>query len=97
MEVHVHTVSAALHALERAGLASIHQSRCLGAPPRLRAEQRAEIVRLAEVPPSELGLPYGRWSLAKLRDDLIENRVVSRMSREPRRRVLEKRGFAAVA
>jgi transposase len=97
LEVHVHTVYADLHAFGREGLASVSQSRCLGAPPRLTAEQRAEIVRLAEVPPYERGLPYGRWSLAQLRAYLIQNRVVRRISREHLRRVLEKRGFASVA
>lgn len=96
LEVHVHTVYADLHAFEHEGLASVHQSRCLGAPPRLTIGQRAEIARLAEVPPSELGLPYGRWSLAKLRAYLIEHRVVKRISREHLRRGLVKRGFASV-
>jgi hypothetical protein len=33
---------------------------------------------LAELPPYELGLPYGRWSLSKLRDYLIEQRLLPR-------------------
>ena len=97
LEVHVHTIYADLHAFGREGLASVHQSRCPGAPPRLTAEQRVEIARLAEVPPYELGLPYGRWSLAKLRTYLIKHHVVTRISREHLRRVMEKRGFASVA
>ena len=96
LEVHVHTVYADLHAFEHEGLASVHQSRCLGAPPRLTSGQRAEIARLAEVPPYKLGLPSGRWSLAQLRAYLIQHRVVKRISREPLRRGLVKRGFASV-
>jgi len=97
LEVHVHTVYADLHAFGQEGLGSVRQSRCLGAPPRLTAEQRAEITRLADVPPYELGLPYGRWSLAKLRTYLIQHRVVKRISREHLRRVLQKRGSASAA
>ncbi|WP_406698641.1 helix-turn-helix domain-containing protein [Singulisphaera sp. Ch08] len=83
------TVYADLHAFEREGLASVRQSRCLGAPPRLTTEQWEEIVRLAEVPLYELGLPYSRWSLAKLREYLIQYQVLKRISREHLRRVLE--------
>jgi transposase len=97
LEVHAHTIYSDLHAFGREGLASVHQSRCMGAPSRVTAEQRAEITRLAEVPPFELGLPYGRWSLAKLRAYLIQHHVVKRISREHLRRVLEKRGSASVA
>ncbi len=97
LEVHVHTVYSDLHAFEREGLRAVHPRRRQGAPPQLTTEQRAEICRLAEVPPYELGQPYGRWSLAKLRDYLIKQRLDKRISREHLRRVLEKRGFASAA
>src|SRR5215211_4160632 len=48
--------------------------RRLGAPPRLSRQQRQSICRLAQQSPSELGLPYGRWSLSKFRDYLISHR-----------------------
>jgi transposase len=97
LEVHVHTVDADLHAFEREGLASIHQRWCLGALPRLTAEQQVAIGRLAEGPPSELGLPSGRWSLAKRRAYLIRRRLVKRISREHLRRGLEKGDSASAA
>jgi len=59
---------------------------------RISAEQREEIVRLAERAPYELGLPYGRWSLSTLRAHLLKTRVVKRISREHLRQVLKKRG-----
>jgi hypothetical protein len=37
-----------------------------------------------------LGLPYRRWSLAKLQADLVRQRVVTAISREHLRRVLKK-------
>ena len=97
LEVPVHTVYSDLHAFQREGLMAVHPCRRQGAPPQLTAEQRAEICRLAEVPPYELGQPYGRWSLAKLRDYLLQRRLVKRISREHLRRVLEKRGSASAA
>jgi len=97
LEAHPHTVYTDLHAFARDGLASVRQPRCLGTPKRLTDEQRATICQLAEVPPYELGLPYGRWSLAKFRAYLLKRRLVKAISREHLRRVLEKGGSTSVA
>ena len=43
LDVHVHTVYADLRPFEQEGLASAQQSRRMGAPSRLTADQRAEI------------------------------------------------------
>lgn len=90
LEVHVHTTYADLHAFQRRGLDAIRRPRRAGAPARLRAAQVRTIWRLAETPPYDLGLPYGRWSLAKLRAYLIRQRVLKRIRREPLRRLLNK-------
>jgi len=52
--------------------------------------QQAAICALAEQAPYELGLPYGRWSLRKLRDYLVAERIVATLSREHLRRLLKK-------
>jgi hypothetical protein len=44
-----------------------------------------------------LGLPYGRWSLAKLRAYLIQPRLLKTISREHLRRVRKKGGWLFVA
>jgi len=54
-----------------------------------------EIARITEQSPTEFGLPYGRWSLATLQDDVIhQRRLLKAISREHLRRVLQKRIFA---
>src|SRR5262245_58533791 len=63
LEVHVHTTYADLLAFQHLGLGAIRQPRRAGAPTRLSAAQVRAIWRLAETPPHDLGLPYGRWSL----------------------------------
>jgi len=68
-----------------------------GAPARLNDEQQREILRLADSSPVDVGLPYGRWSLSKLRQYLLDEGVVSTISREHLRRVLKKGGCAFVA
>ena len=92
LEVHPNTIYADLHAFNQWGLASIEQSTQRGRPVRLTAEQKAAICRLAEQPPCEVGLPYGRWSLSKLRTYLIRQHIVSKISCEYIRRILKKGG-----
>jgi transposase len=93
--VHLNTIYADLHAFDASGLDCFEQLHKAGAPAHIIADQRAEIIRLVEVPPYELGLPYGRWSLSKLRGHLSKQRVVKTISREHLRRVLEKGGFTS--
>jgi len=92
LAAHGNTIYADLRAFHQQGLASVRQPRGAGAPARLTAAQAAEIYRLAELSPSAVGLPYGRWSLAKLRAYLLKRRLVKAISREYLRRLLEKRG-----
>jgi transposase len=97
LEVHPHTTYADLHAFPRQGLGAVCQPRRLGAPPRLTRAQLAAIWRLAETPPYEVGLPYGRWSLSKLRAYLRRRRVLKAISREHLRRLLKKGGSPSAA
>jgi transposase len=97
VQAHVNTVYADFRDFARHGLPSLSRPRTTGAPPSLSREQIATIWRLASQPPTALGLPFGRWSLAKLRADLIQQRVVRAISREHLRRVLKKGGTPCVA
>lgn len=92
LDIHVNTVYSDLQAFDRYGLGCLHQRLYGGAPARIANAQRAEILQLANTPPTDVGLPYGRWSLAKLRHSLLEHRVVKAISREHLRRVLKKGG-----
>jgi len=97
LAAHVNTIYSDLRCFHcRRGRAFLPQRR-LGAPPRLSRQQRQTICRLAQRSPSELGLPYGRWSLSTFRDYLIAHRIVSRISREHLRRVLKKGGTRSAA
>jgi site-specific recombinase XerD len=53
------------------------------------------IRHLADQPPGKRGLPYGRWSLAKLRDYVLQQRIVDQISREHLRRLLKKGASAS--
>lgn len=92
LAVHPHTIYNDLHLFQQEGVACVQAPPSVGAPVRISAEQREEIGRLAERAPCEVGLPYGRWSLSKLRAYLLKTRVVNRISREHLRQILKKRG-----
>jgi transposase len=94
LDVHVNTIYSDLRAFEQHGVASVGHRLRGGPPAQITDTQRAEMVRLAETPPAEMGLPYGRWSLSKLRGYLLKRRVVKAISREHLRRVLRKGGCA---
>jgi len=91
--VHPNTVYAVVHAFEQRGMAAVTAPVPRGAPSRVRPDQVAEMRRLADLSPTEVGLPHGRWSLANLRDYLIKKRIVKGISREHLRRLLKKGGF----
>jgi transposase len=95
LAVHVNTIYTCLHRFARMGIASLQRLPRQGAPARITAAQVDEIARIAEQSPTEFGLPYGRWSLAKLQDYVIhQRRLLKAISREHLRRVLKKRIFA---
>lgn len=91
---HPNTIYADLHAFDQEGVECLKEPAPPGPAADLSSAQIAEIVRITELPPYELGLPYGRWSLQKLCDYLIAQRVVKHLSREHLRRVLKKGGSA---
>jgi len=91
LAVHVNTIYTYLHTFAQYGVPYLERLRAPGAPQRISVAQVDEIVRIAERSPIEFGLPYGRWSLAKLRDYLIQQRrLVKAVSREHLRRILKK-------
>lgn len=95
LAIHANTIYTYLHGFAREGLAFVQHLRRPGAPARITEAQVDEIVRIAEQSPTEFGLPYGRWSLAKLQDYLTRPRgLLKALSREHLRRVLKKRTFA---
>ncbi len=94
LAVHINTIYACLHQFADLGLGLFQRAARPGAPQRITAIQRDEIARIAEQSPTEFGLPYGRWSLAKLQEYLVhQRRLLKAISREHLRRVLKKRIF----
>jgi len=92
LAAHPNTIRADLHAFDRDGWWAVEAAGRAPAPRGFTPEQITEVCRLAETAPYELGLPYGRWSLSKLRDYLLKGRFCRHLSREHLRRLLRKGG-----
>jgi transposase len=97
LAVHPNTAYAALRAFRQQGLTAIERPAPRGTPVRLEPAIVQQVLRLADRPPYELGLPYGRWSLATLRDYLLKHRILRRVSRERLRQLLKKGASACGA
>ncbi|HVM00118.1 MAG TPA: IS630 family transposase [Egibacteraceae bacterium] len=77
-----------IHAFNDKGFAALDPKWSGGRPPKIDDATRRAIRRVALSRPPDLGLPFTTWSLAKLRDHLIDTGVVEAISVEGLRRVL---------
>ena len=60
-----------------------------GRPPKFTEEQRSLIVETALCPPDLLGQPFTRWSLAKLREFILSERIADSICIETLRQMLK--------
>lgn len=85
-EAHVRNIIKAFNAQRLAGLDPKYG---VGRPPKFSEEQRSLIIETALCPPGLLGQPFTRWSLEKLRDFLIQQRIIGSISIETLRQMLK--------
>ncbi len=87
-----------LHNFNADGFESLYPRYAGGHPPVFTLAQRREIKTIAKSRPAEHGLPFSRWSLAKLADFLVAEGVVEDISHEGLRELLraENVSFQAV-
>jgi transposase len=86
--VHETYVRKILNGFNAEGLASIGNRYGIGRPRIFDDAVRREIYRVVTTPPVQLGLPFTVWSLPKLRDYLITQKIVATISIEWLRRIL---------
>jgi transposase len=72
------------------GLEALEPKTHPGRPAKFSEEQRSLIIETALCPPDLLGQPFRRWSLAKLREYIIEEGIIDSISIETIRRILHK-------
>ena len=87
-----------LHNFTADGFESLYPRYAGGRPPTFTLAERREIKKIAKSRPAGHGLPFSRWSLAKLADFLVAEGVVEDISHEGLRELLraENVSFQAV-
>jgi len=70
------------------GFASLPAKYGRGRPVEFTNEQRSLLIETALCPPDLLGQPFRRWSLSKLRDYALEQRIVDGIALETLRQML---------
>jgi transposase len=83
-----------LHNFNADGFDSVYPRYRGGRPPQFTLAQRREIKKIAKSKPAEHGLPFSRWSLAKLADFLVAEGVVEDISHEGLRELLRAEGVS---
>ena len=73
------------------GLETLDPKGRSGRPEEFTEDLRALIVEMALCPPKLLGQPFTRWSLAKLGDYLVEEKLVKSISVETLRTILREK------
>ena len=84
-EAHVRTI---IKSFNEEGFSALEPKYGMGRPKKFTAEQRSFIIETALCPPDLLGEPYRRWSLAKLRDFVVRERIVDSIAIETIRQML---------
>ncbi|WBC03739.1 IS630 family transposase [Micromonospora sp. WMMA1976] len=83
-----------IHAFNERGFDALDPKWNGGAPRRIDEQTRDWICVIARCDPRFLGRPFSCWSLAKLRDYLIDAGYVATISAETIRRILHERGVS---
>src|SRR5260221_721203 len=83
-----------IHNFNADGFDSLYPRYKGGRPPKFSREQRREIKRITLARPTDRGLPFSTWSLAKLAEHLVEEGVVEDISHEGLRALLREEGVS---
>lgn len=84
---HVRTI---IKGFDTDGFSALEPKYGVGRPPKFSEDQQSLIVEVAMLPPDLIGQPFKRWSLPKLRDYVIAEKIVSSISIETLRQLLRK-------
>jgi len=90
-EVDLHPINVRkwIHRFNERGLEGLRSGKSPGRPPLFTDEQRQQISLIAETNPRSLGLQFSRWSLQRLRKYLIDEGIVTCISVETVRQIIQ--------
>jgi len=85
-EQHIRNI---IKAFNERGLKALEPELKSGRPNKFTEDQCASIAETALCPPELLGMPFTRWSLEKLREYIIKDKLVTSISLEKLRSILK--------
>ena len=85
-EQHIRNI---IKAFNERGLKALEPEPKSGRPNKFTEDQCASIAETALCPPELLGMPFTRWSLEKLREYIIKDKIVTSISLEKLRSILK--------
>ncbi len=85
-QAHVRTI---IKSFNEEGFLALEPKYGIGRPKKFTEEQRSIIIETALCPPDLLGEPYRRWSLPKLRDFMVREKIVDSIAVETVRQMLK--------
>ncbi len=88
------TVAHWLHRFERSGISGLLDRPRSGRPSRISSDVLRHIAMVVSARPRDLGVPGTRWSLARLRQYLVQAGVVPALSLESLRVAMKRAGFS---
>jgi transposase len=88
------TVRDVVHDFNRDGFDALYPRYRGGRPRTFTLSERRKITRIALSVPSDVGAPFATWSLAKLADYLVAEEVVTDISHEGLRQLLDQEGVS---
>jgi transposase len=86
-----HHVRAVIKDFNECGLKALEPKSRSGRPTEFTEDDKAFIAETAQCPPDLLDCPFKRWSLEKLREYLIKEKIISSISIETLRTILREK------
>ena len=86
-----HHVRAIIKEFNKRSLKALEPKPRSGRPTEFTEDEKAFIAETAKCPPDLLDCPYKRWSLGKLREYILEEKIVSSISIETLRTILHEK------
>ena len=91
LDMHEEYLRELIRSFNEEGFDALRQRRRSGRPPKLTEEEESIIAEIATAPPQAMGRPFNKWSLRKLRDFLVDRKLIQPVSHNVIRRVLKNR------
>lgn len=89
MQREKHSVLLAIREFNKKGLACLQRGKSTGKKPKFTPEQRARIVEVVNTYPRKAGMDFTTWSLPKLKNYIVQNKIVDSISLETIRYILK--------